>query len=100
METALSVYLESFATTLGSREQMAIAEFADALLVIPKTLAVNAAKARRAGGRCHVGGGCRLRVWVWGGELCGCRMSCGASGVACARAPAAAAAAAVGARTS
>ncbi|KAI7841445.1 hypothetical protein COHA_004840 [Chlorella ohadii] len=44
VETALSVYLESFATTLGSREQMAIAEFADALLVIPKTLAVNAAK--------------------------------------------------------
>eukprot|EP00210_Caulerpa_lentillifera_P002317 g2223.t1 len=44
VETALSVYLESFATTLGSREQLAIAEFADALLVIPKTLAVNAAK--------------------------------------------------------
>ncbi len=33
VEAALSVYLESFATTLGSREQMAIAEFADALLV-------------------------------------------------------------------
>lgn len=44
VEAALSVYLESFATTLGSREQLAIAEFADALLVIPKTLAVNAAK--------------------------------------------------------
>jgi T-complex protein 1 subunit alpha len=29
---------------LGSREQLAIAEFADALLIIPKTLAVNAAK--------------------------------------------------------
>ncbi len=28
----------------GSREQLAIAEFASALLVIPKTLAVNAAK--------------------------------------------------------
>lgn len=28
----------------GSREQLAIAEFANALLVIPKTLAVNAAK--------------------------------------------------------
>jgi hypothetical protein len=27
------VYLENFATTLGSREQLAIAEFADALLV-------------------------------------------------------------------
>ena len=40
----MSIYLENFATTLGSREQLAIAEFADALLVIPKTLAVNAAK--------------------------------------------------------
>uniref|UniRef100_A0A061S0E0 T-complex protein 1 subunit alpha n=1 Tax=Tetraselmis sp. GSL018 TaxID=582737 RepID=A0A061S0E0_9CHLO len=44
VEAALSIYLESFATTLSSREQLAIAEFADALLVIPKTLAVNAAK--------------------------------------------------------
>ncbi|SGY70290.1 BQ5605_C004g03134 [Microbotryum silenes-dioicae] len=62
VETALSIYLENFATTLvcqcprskvmcvtdlpfllqGSREQLAIAEFASALLVIPKTLAVNA----------------------------------------------------------
>ena len=44
VETALSIYLENFATTLGSREQLAIAEFAQALLIIPKTLAVNAAK--------------------------------------------------------
>ncbi|CAN0055195.1 unnamed protein product, partial [Discosporangium mesarthrocarpum] len=44
VETALSIYLESFATTLGSREQLAIAEFAEALLVIPKTLSVNAAQ--------------------------------------------------------
>lgn len=44
VEAALSIYLEGFANTLGSREQLAIAEFADALLVIPKTLAVNAAK--------------------------------------------------------
>ena len=44
VEAALSIYLESFATTLGSREQLAIAEFADAMLVIPKTLTVNAAK--------------------------------------------------------
>jgi T-complex protein 1 subunit alpha len=61
VETALSIYLENFATSLvscgriffvgltqtevqGSREQLAIAEFASALLVIPKTLAVNAAK--------------------------------------------------------
>ncbi len=44
VEAALSIYLENFATTLGSREQLAIAEVADALLVIPKSLAVNAAK--------------------------------------------------------
>ncbi|ODN76678.1 T-complex protein 1 subunit alpha [Cryptococcus amylolentus CBS 6039] len=44
VETALSIYLENFATTLGSREQLAIAEFANALLTIPKTLALNAAK--------------------------------------------------------
>ena len=44
VECALSIYLENFATSLGSREQLAIAEFASALLVLPKTLAVNAAK--------------------------------------------------------
>ncbi|ODV80978.1 T-complex protein 1 [Suhomyces tanzawaensis NRRL Y-17324] len=44
VETALNIYLENFATTVGSREQLAIAEFANALLVIPKTLALNAAK--------------------------------------------------------
>lgn len=44
VETALSIYLESFATTIASREQMAIAEFGDALLAIPKTLAINAGK--------------------------------------------------------
>ena len=44
VETALNIYLENFATTVGSREQLAIAEFANALLVIPKTLANNAAK--------------------------------------------------------
>ena len=44
VETALCIYLENFATTLGSREQLAIAQFADSLLVIPKTLANNAAK--------------------------------------------------------
>ena len=41
---ALSVGLEKYARTLEGGEQMAVAEFADALLVIPKTLAVNAAK--------------------------------------------------------
>lgn len=44
VEAAVSIHLENFATMLGSREQAAIAEFAEALLVIPKTLAVNAAK--------------------------------------------------------
>merc|ERR1712045_17494 len=44
VEAALSVHLEEYATTLDTREQLAIQEFADALLVIPKTLAVNAAK--------------------------------------------------------
>lgn len=44
VETALNIYLENFATTVGSREQLAIAEFANALLIIPKTLAINAAK--------------------------------------------------------
>lgn len=43
VEAALSVHLENYATSVGSREQLAIAEFAEALLVIPKTLAVNAA---------------------------------------------------------
>ncbi|CDR95601.1 t-complex protein 1, alpha subunit, putative [Babesia bigemina] len=43
VETALSLHLERFARTLGSREQMAMAEFAESLLVIPKTLALNAA---------------------------------------------------------
>ncbi|KAM5539076.1 hypothetical protein V8D89_007299 [Ganoderma adspersum] len=44
VESALSIYLENFATTVGSREQLAIGEFASSLLVIPKILAVNAAK--------------------------------------------------------
>jgi len=44
VESALSVYLESFATSLSSREQLAIGAFAQSLLVIPNTLSVNAAK--------------------------------------------------------
>ncbi|KAI9730341.1 MAG: T-complex protein 1 subunit alpha [Cirrosporium novae-zelandiae] len=44
VETALHIYLEAFASTVGSREQLAIATFAQSLLVIPKTLAINAAK--------------------------------------------------------
>ena len=43
IEAALSVKLNSVATSTGSRDQMAIAAFADALLVIPKTLATNGA---------------------------------------------------------
>ncbi|KAJ2904457.1 hypothetical protein MKZ38_007988 [Zalerion maritima] len=44
VETALHIYLEEYAGTVGSREQLAIGEFAQSLLIIPKTLAVNAAK--------------------------------------------------------
>eukprot|EP00923_Selenidium_pygospionis_P054529 GHVN01095036.1.p1 GENE.GHVN01095036.1~~GHVN01095036.1.p1 ORF type:complete len:546 (+),score=112.11 GHVN01095036.1:54-1691(+) len=44
VEAALSVHLDDFARTLGSREQLAVAEFSEALLVIPKTLAINAAQ--------------------------------------------------------
>jgi len=43
VEVALAMYLDSFARMMGSREQMAIAEFAQAMLVIPRTLAVNGA---------------------------------------------------------
>lgn len=45
VEVGLSVHVEDFALkTLTSREQLAVLEFAQALLIIPKTLAVNAAK--------------------------------------------------------
>ncbi|KAI3364254.1 hypothetical protein L3Q82_011061, partial [Scortum barcoo] len=44
VEAALSIYLENYATSMGSREQLAIAEFARSLLIIPKTLSVNAAQ--------------------------------------------------------
>jgi len=43
VEAALSVYMEHMADTMGSREQLAVAAFAQSLLVIPKTLAVNGA---------------------------------------------------------
>ena len=43
VEAALSVYLDDFARTLQSRELLAISEVAEALLVIPKTLSLNAA---------------------------------------------------------
>jgi T-complex protein 1 subunit alpha len=44
VEAALSIYLENYAHMLHSREQLAIAAFAQSLLSIPKTLAVNAAQ--------------------------------------------------------
>jgi len=43
VETAVCVKLEHIADTMGTREQLAISAFAQALLVIPKTLAVNGA---------------------------------------------------------
>ena len=43
VETSLSLRLEDHARTYDSYEQWAIAEFAEALLTIPKTLAINAA---------------------------------------------------------
>jgi len=44
VEAALSIRLENLAATVGSREQLAIAAFAEALLIVPRTLAVNAAR--------------------------------------------------------
>ena len=43
VETALHIWLEEWATSVGSREQLAIGAFAQALLVVPRTLATNAA---------------------------------------------------------
>ncbi|CAI8007346.1 T-complex protein 1 subunit alpha [Geodia barretti] len=43
VEAALSIFLETLATSITSREQLPVAWFARSLLVIPKTLAVNAA---------------------------------------------------------
>ena len=44
VEVATSVYLDDFARSVGSREQFAIAEFAETLNIIPKVLSNNAAK--------------------------------------------------------
>jgi len=54
VEAALSIYLENFATTLESREQLAIAEFANALLVIPKVLLVALARECWPGREAHL----------------------------------------------
>lgn len=42
-ETAVSLHLEDFSRTLDSKEQLAVAAFADALMVIPTQLCLNAA---------------------------------------------------------
>jgi len=44
VESALNIYLEDFAKTLGNKEQIAVAQFAEALTIIPKILSVNAAQ--------------------------------------------------------
>lgn len=44
VESACHIHLDAFSNQVGTREQLAIQEFANALLVIPRTLIVNAAK--------------------------------------------------------
>jgi len=44
VEAALSIYLEDFAKSLGTKEQIAVAQFAEALTIIPKVLCLNAAQ--------------------------------------------------------
>jgi T-complex protein 1 subunit alpha len=45
VEAAINVYLEDYSNScIETREQLAIQEFAEAVMIIPKTLAVNAAK--------------------------------------------------------
>ena len=45
VEAAINIYLEDYSNTcIETREQLAIQEFAEAVMIIPKTLAVNAAK--------------------------------------------------------
>jgi T-complex protein 1 subunit alpha len=44
VDIALSIHLDQFCRTFSSKEQIAISEFSEALNIIPKTLAVNAAK--------------------------------------------------------
>jgi T-complex protein 1 subunit alpha len=43
IESAVSLHLEKYAAKIGGREQVAVFSFAEALMVIPKTLAANAA---------------------------------------------------------
>lgn len=44
VETAVAMHLEGVATAMSSREQLAVAQYAEALMVIPRVLSVNAAK--------------------------------------------------------
>merc|ERR1719263_1165110 len=41
VEVGTSIYLEHLAELVSNREQLAISEFAQALLIIPKTLSIN-----------------------------------------------------------
>lgn len=43
VEAALATHLSDLSRTIVSKEQLAVAEYAEALLIIPKTLALNAA---------------------------------------------------------
>ncbi|KDD74878.1 heat shock protein 60 Hsp60 [Helicosporidium sp. ATCC 50920] len=79
VEASLSVHLEKFALSMEAREQMAVAEFAQALLVVPKTLAVNAAqdatdlvaRLRAAHAKAQAAGpvACRMGLDLEAGEL-------------------------------
>jgi len=44
VDVANSVHLDQFCRSFDSKEQISISEFSEALNIIPKTLAVNAAK--------------------------------------------------------
>ena len=44
VDVALSIHLDQFCRQYSSKEQIAISEFSEALNIIPKTLACNAAK--------------------------------------------------------
>jgi len=44
VDVALSIHLDEYSRSFNTKEQIAISEFSEALNIIPKTLAVNAAK--------------------------------------------------------
>ena len=44
VEAALCIFLEDYSKKVPTKEQLAIAEFAESLLVIPKTLVINSSK--------------------------------------------------------